>query len=66
MPGFKVHITASTMLGAAYGTTACIGYDQPLETSLLAAGLCSVSGMLPDLDSGPGPVSYTHLRAHET
>jgi membrane-bound metal-dependent hydrolase YbcI (DUF457 family) len=54
MPGFKIHISASTALGVAYGGAAFVAYDQPLETSLLAAGLCSVSGMLPDLDSGPG------------
>lgn len=54
MPGFKVHITASTALGVAYGTTACVGYNLPIETCVLATGLCSVSGMLPDLDSGPG------------
>jgi membrane-bound metal-dependent hydrolase YbcI (DUF457 family) len=54
MPGFKIHITASTTLGIAYGGTALLAYEQPFETSLLAAGLCSVSGMLPDLDSGPG------------
>ncbi len=54
MPGFKVHITASTALGVAYGTGAAIGYDVPLPACVLAGGLCSVSGMLPDLDSGPG------------
>ena len=54
MPGFKIHITASTAMGVVYGGTALVGYEQPLETCLLATGLCSVSGMLPDLDSGPG------------
>ena len=54
MPGFKVHITASTALGVAYGTTAAVAYDVPLPACALAGGLCSVSGMLPDLDSGPG------------
>ncbi len=54
MPGFKIHISASTTLGIAYGGTAMAVYHQPLETSLLAAGLCSVAGMFPDLDSGPG------------
>ena len=29
-------------------------YHVPLPTCALAAGLCGVSGMLPDLDSGPG------------
>jgi hypothetical protein len=54
MPGFKVHISASTALGVAYGTGAAVMYDVPLPACLLAGGLCSVSGMLPDLDSGPG------------
>jgi hypothetical protein len=54
MPGFKIHISASTVLGVGYGAGALVGYDVPLPTCLLAAGLCSVSGMLPDLDSGPG------------
>ena len=54
MPGFKIHISASTTIGIAYGGGAFLLYHQPLETCLLATGLCSVSGMLPDLDSGPG------------
>ncbi|HEX3871590.1 MAG TPA: metal-dependent hydrolase [Pirellulales bacterium] len=54
MPGFKIHITASTSLGIAYGAGAAILYDVPLPTCALAATLCGVSGMLPDLDSGPG------------
>ena len=54
MPGFKVHITASTILGVGYGATALTVFEVPAPTCLLATGLCSVSGMLPDLDSGPG------------
>jgi membrane-bound metal-dependent hydrolase YbcI (DUF457 family) len=54
MPGFKIHISGSTILGVGYGAGALILYDLPLPTCLLATGLCSVSGMLPDLDSGPG------------
>jgi len=53
MAGFKTHITVSTLTGIAYGAW---GYHSgaPLETSILAGGLCSVSGMLPDLDSDSG------------
>ena len=53
MAGFRTHITTSTILGIGYGAT---GYSlgMPWETSLLATGLCSVSGMLPDLDSDSG------------
>ncbi|MBS0211023.1 MAG: metal-dependent hydrolase [Planctomycetes bacterium] len=53
MPGFKVHITASTILGVGYGAAGLL-YDVPASTCALATTLCSVSGMLPDLDSGPG------------
>ena len=54
MPGFKVHITASTALGIGYGFGAYTIYGVPLPTAALGTTLCSVSGMLPDLDSGPG------------
>lgn len=54
MAGFKTHITTSTVIGVAYGAGAYVGYDVPLHSCVLAGGLCSVSGMLPDLDSGPG------------
>jgi hypothetical protein len=54
MAGFKTHITTSTTLGVAYGATAALAYDVPLPACALAGGLCSISGMLPDLDSGPG------------
>ncbi len=60
MSGFKTHITASTLLGAGYGAAAHLGFGMPLDKCLLAAGLCSVSGMLPDLDSDSGvPVRET-------
>ncbi len=51
MADFKTHITTSSMLGLAYGGVACTMYDVPLSTAVLAGGLCSVSGMLPDIDS---------------
>lgn len=54
MADFKTHITASSMLGLAYGGVAYAMYDVPLSTSVLAGGLCSVSGMLPDIDSNSG------------
>ncbi len=54
MAGFKTHITFSTILGAGYGTAAYFLYDVPWPSCVLAGGLCGVSGMLPDLDSGPG------------
>jgi hypothetical protein len=54
MADFKTHLTASTVLGLGYGGAAYATFGVPLPTSILAAGLCSVSGMLPDIDSGPG------------
>jgi len=54
MAGFKTHITTSTVLGVGYGVAANTIYGVHWESCMLAGGLCSVSGMLPDLDSGPG------------
>lgn len=54
MAGFKTHITTSTALGVGYGAGAFLFYGVPLPTCLLAGGLCSVSGMLPDIDSDSG------------
>jgi membrane-bound metal-dependent hydrolase YbcI (DUF457 family) len=54
MAGFRTHITTSTVLGIGYGSGAYLLYGVPLSTSCLAGGLCSVAGMLPDLDSDSG------------
>jgi membrane-bound metal-dependent hydrolase YbcI (DUF457 family) len=51
MAGFKTHITVSSLIGVGYGGAACFAYDVPWPTCALAAGLCGVSGMLPDIDS---------------
>lgn len=53
MAGFRTHMTVSTAAGLAYGGW---GYacGLPPQTCLLAGGLCSVAGMLPDLDSDSG------------
>lgn len=59
MPGFKAHITTSTTLGVGIGA---LGYSQgmPLTSSVIAAGLCSLGGGLPDLDGDTGvPVRET-------
>ncbi|TWT86776.1 hypothetical protein Mal64_36060 [Pseudobythopirellula maris] len=53
MADFKTHVTFSSVCGcgfAAAGTA--VGFD--LTTSLVAGGLCGVSGMLPDVDSDSG------------
>jgi membrane-bound metal-dependent hydrolase YbcI (DUF457 family) len=61
---FKTHITASTIVGAVYGYWGSSTQGMPIESSLVAAGLCSVSGMLPDLDSDSGiPLRETTMFA---
>lgn len=54
MAGFRTHITTSTVLGVGYGAGAHLLYNVPLPTAALATALCSVSGMLPDIDSDSG------------
>ena len=54
MADFKTHITTSTVLGVGYGLAANSWYGEPWQSCVLASALCSVSGMLPDLDSDTG------------
>ena len=54
MAMFPTHIKCSTFLGVGGGIVAYIGYGVPLTTSIVGAGLCSIGGILPDIDSGPG------------
>lgn len=54
MAGFRTHITVSTACGVAYGWYGATQLGLPLPVCALAGGLCSVSGMLPDLDSDSG------------
>ena len=54
MAGFKTHLTTSSLMGVGYGGAAYLFFDMPLPTCILAGGLCSVSGMGPDIDSGSG------------
>jgi len=54
MANFKTHLTTSSVLGVAYGGVAHAFFGVPLSTSVLAGGLCLVSGMLPDVDSDSG------------
>jgi membrane-bound metal-dependent hydrolase YbcI (DUF457 family) len=60
MADFKTHITTSTVLGVAYGAAGRILLDLPIDSCVLAGGLCSIAGMGPDLDSDSGvPVRET-------
>ncbi|MGC4003242.1 MAG: metal-dependent hydrolase [Pirellulales bacterium] len=54
MADFQTHITTSTVLGIAGGLAAHAFYDVPLSSCVLAGGLCSIAGMMPDLDSDSG------------
>lgn len=54
MAGFKTHITTSTFVGVGYAVGGSLLLGAELPTVVLAGGLCSVSGMLPDLDSDSG------------
>ena len=53
MADFRTHITISTICGVVYGV-AGFRAGVPWESCVIAGGLCSVSGMLPDLDSDSG------------
>jgi hypothetical protein len=53
MAGFQTHIAVSTLTGIGYGVWG-FHCGAPVETSVLAGALCSISGMLPDLDSDSG------------
>jgi membrane-bound metal-dependent hydrolase YbcI (DUF457 family) len=50
---FKTHMTVSTITGVVLGA-AGLRAGMSYETCIIAGGLCSVSGMLPDLDSNSG------------
>lgn len=54
MAGFRTHVTVSGALGVAYGGVAVQPLGFSTETAVLAAGLTTVGGMLPDLDSQSG------------
>lgn len=48
---FPTHAGTSLVLGASFGAAAHIGYGMPLSSCLLAGGLCTITGVLPDVDS---------------
>lgn len=54
MAGFRTHITVSGICGVVYGGIAVqpLGFDA--DAAVLAAGLTTAGGMLPDLDSDSG------------
>jgi hypothetical protein len=54
MANFAGHITTSAMLGVAVGAVGSIQFHYDWGPVFLAAGLTTVGGMLPDLDSDSG------------
>ena len=54
MAGFKMHISTSTVVGIGYGAAGDLVFDMPLPVAAVSAGLCSIAGILPDLDSDSG------------
>ena len=54
MAGFEQHLRVSTGIGVATGAVATFGFGFTPAQGILAAYLCGVSGMLPDIDSTSG------------
>lgn len=54
MADFKTHIATSSVIGVGYAAIGFTMFDVPPAHALVAAALCSVAGMLPDLDSNSG------------
>lgn len=53
MADFKTHVAGSSLVGVGLGM-AGYEYGIPIQSCLLAGGLCGVAGILPDLDSNSG------------
>lgn len=54
MADFYTHVSTSSVLGVGYAGMGLTMLGMPIETSIVAGGLCGLSGMLPDLDSDSG------------
>ncbi|MEX0937209.1 MAG: metal-dependent hydrolase [Pirellulales bacterium] len=53
MANFQTHVTTSTVLGVGYAGAGIV-LNAPIDSALIAGGLCGISGMLPDVDSSSG------------
>ena len=53
MAGFRTHITTSTVVGIGYAGLG-VYRGVPIESAAIAGIMCSVGGMLPDIDSDSG------------
>lgn len=54
MAGFRTHLATSTLLGAGAAAAGYYHWDYAPTSCLLAGGMCSVAGILPDVDSDSG------------
>jgi membrane-bound metal-dependent hydrolase YbcI (DUF457 family) len=54
MAGFKMHVTVSSLCGAAAGVATVKWLGHPIETGFLVGCVTAAGGMLPDLDSDSG------------
>ena len=54
MAGFSTHISTSTVVGVGYGLAGHLGLGMPLPVSAIGGCLCSLAGVLPDVDSDSG------------
>lgn len=54
MASYRGHLKFSSILAVANGLLATFYFDLDWGTSLMAAGITAVSGLLPDLDSSSG------------
>ncbi|HEY7329167.1 MAG TPA: metal-dependent hydrolase [Gemmataceae bacterium] len=54
MASYRGHLTFAGLLGAGYGSLALLGGSWDWGSALIAAGLTTLGGLLPDLDSDSG------------
>ena len=54
MASYRGHLVVSSALGAAYGAAALFSWNFDWSPAFLAAGLTTLGGLLPDLDSDSG------------
>src|SRR4051812_24253259 len=54
MASYRGHLMFASALGSAYGAAAVWFWNLDWGPAFLAAGLCTLGGLLPDLDSDSG------------
>src|SRR6267143_1364387 len=54
MASYAGHLSLSAVLGAAYGSAGAYYYQLDWGPAILGAGLTTIGGILPDLDSDSG------------